>query len=342
MAASTITRDTWTNDSGTTSAPVGDGTILNNNVLQNNIYARIDAMFAGTGSYTTFELGGLFKADGFGTHSFSAGGTGIQNLSVRNTTAGTGNYAVVSIGNDADASLTLIRSLSSTYTPDSLNKASGTLLYANGAGGMSIAAGNAAGVVRFYSGGTTEQMRIDAAGGVMIGTTTTSGAHQLNVGAGNITCGYDGGTSAYTLISSLDYEVRTSAGVIQASMSSTGFLMATWPTTAAAVNAVVGDTDVLRRSTSILANKHSIESISATDAISAVSALRPVLYRSRVDDDQRQWPGFIAEEVAIAAPHLATYGPDGDLQSVAYDRVPAYLVAAVQALTARVSALEAA
>ena len=33
--ASTITRDAWTNDTGTAATPNADGTILNNSVLQN-------------------------------------------------------------------------------------------------------------------------------------------------------------------------------------------------------------------------------------------------------------------------------------------------------------------
>ena len=57
MAASTITRDTWTNDTGTAAAPNADGTVINNNALQNNIYARIDEMFAGAGAYAIFEFG---------------------------------------------------------------------------------------------------------------------------------------------------------------------------------------------------------------------------------------------------------------------------------------------
>lgn len=55
--ASTITRDTWTNDTGTAANPNADGTVLNNTVLQNNIYARVDEMFAGAGSYARFDFG---------------------------------------------------------------------------------------------------------------------------------------------------------------------------------------------------------------------------------------------------------------------------------------------
>jgi len=60
MAASTITRDIWTDDDGSGTT----GTILNNSRLQGNVYDRVDAMFAGTGSYTTLEFGGGVKVDG--------------------------------------------------------------------------------------------------------------------------------------------------------------------------------------------------------------------------------------------------------------------------------------
>ena len=60
MAASTISRATWTDDDGSGTT----GTIVNNARLQADAYDKIDAMFAGTGSYTTFEFGGALKIDG--------------------------------------------------------------------------------------------------------------------------------------------------------------------------------------------------------------------------------------------------------------------------------------
>jgi hypothetical protein len=63
MAASTITRDTWTNDTGTAAAPNLDGTVINNAALQNNVYARIDELFSGAGSYTTLTLGGSLSVE---------------------------------------------------------------------------------------------------------------------------------------------------------------------------------------------------------------------------------------------------------------------------------------
>ncbi len=300
-------------------------------------------MFAGAGAYTTFELGGLLKADGFGTHVFSAGGTGNNQVQIRNTTAGTGNASALVIGNNTSGSTAFVVVYSTTYTPSLYALADGTAMVATGAGGLSLAASNASGAIRLYTGATpTEQMRIDASGGVMIGTTITSGAHQLNVGVGNITCGYDGGVSAYTLISSTGFEVDNAAGVTSAIMATGGFKMAAWPTTGSAANAFVGDTQFIQRSTSIRANKHDILPITVDDAMHTVMGLQPVLYRSRVDEDQRQWPGFIAENVAEVNPVLAMYGQQQDLQSVAYDRVPAYLVAVVQNVLARLAQLEAA
>lgn len=59
--ASTITRDTWTNDTGTAAAPNLDGTVINNAALQNNVYARVDEMFAGAGAYATCDFGGSVR-----------------------------------------------------------------------------------------------------------------------------------------------------------------------------------------------------------------------------------------------------------------------------------------
>ena len=61
---STITRDTWTNDSGTAANPVGDGTAVGNAQLQNHIYARVDEMFAGGASYDPLIFGGAVQSDG--------------------------------------------------------------------------------------------------------------------------------------------------------------------------------------------------------------------------------------------------------------------------------------
>lgn len=155
MAASTITRTTWTNDTGTPTTPVGDGTILNNARLQ-DIYAAIDQLFSGAGSYTTLRFGGLVAVEGFGTSAVSAGGTGTNRWQVRNTTSGTANRASFDVGNNTTAELGRFIALSSAHTPASYLLASGVVLEANGAGGLSIACTDAAGDIRFYTGATPD------------------------------------------------------------------------------------------------------------------------------------------------------------------------------------------
>lgn len=174
MAASTITRDTWTNDTGSAATPAADGTIINNNALQNNIYARIDEMFSGAGSYATLTLGGKLAAEGFGAHSFSAGGTGPQSLTIRNTTAGTTNSATVRVGNDTSATLLNLEAYASTFTPGTYNVANGAAVFSTGVGGLSLMASDAAGVIRFLTGGTTERARLTAAGMLLVGDTSNA------------------------------------------------------------------------------------------------------------------------------------------------------------------------
>lgn len=163
MAASTVTRTTWTNDTGTPASPVGDGTLINNARLQ-DIYAAIDQMFSGAGSYTTLTLGGVLVAEGFGVHNFSAGGTGANVIAVRNTTAGTGNYSELRIGNNATAALARLLATSSTYTTVGATYQSGVTLDATGAGGLNLSASDAAGPLRIFTGGATQRYAIDSAG----------------------------------------------------------------------------------------------------------------------------------------------------------------------------------
>ena len=90
-----------------------------------------------------------------------------------NSAAGTGTYAQFIIGSDI-ANFNF-NSLSSTWTNSGINYASGHAINGAGAGGFSLAAGNAAGVMRFYTGGNAdanERMRINSSGNVGIGTST--------------------------------------------------------------------------------------------------------------------------------------------------------------------------
>lgn len=61
--ASTITRTTWANDTGSAASPNADGTLLNNGALQ-AIYDKIDQMIAGGSPYNPIIFGGSVQIDG--------------------------------------------------------------------------------------------------------------------------------------------------------------------------------------------------------------------------------------------------------------------------------------
>ena len=166
--ASTITRATWTDDTGSVSAPNNDGTVINNTRLQADVYDKIDEMFAGAGSYATLTLGGRLAVDGFGDHFFSAGGSGANQLALRNTSAGTGNYARLRIGNNTSISALVLDAFSSTYTSAGAEFADGQQIMGTLSGGLSIGNSHASGVLRFYAGGTTERGRWTADGAFQI------------------------------------------------------------------------------------------------------------------------------------------------------------------------------
>ena len=126
---------------------------------------------------TTVNMTGLLTVSGFGTSSFSAGGTGANILKVANTTAGTTNSALVLLGNDL-GDVAALRMFSSTFTTSGPNVADSLKLDNSSSGGLSIAASNATGAIRFYSGGTTERMTLSSAGLLTVsgsGTSTFTG-----------------------------------------------------------------------------------------------------------------------------------------------------------------------
>ena len=129
---------------------------------------------------------GLLTVSGFGTHSFSAGGTGDNALTLRNTTAGTTNTAYFAMGNDASAGVLEIYATSSTYTTAAPYFQDGVTIRSSRSGGLSIAATNASGAIRFYSGGGTERMRIDTAGHAVIGATSSYSGAMLELVSPNI------------------------------------------------------------------------------------------------------------------------------------------------------------
>jgi len=169
--ATTIDRTgiTLTNDTGTPASPNGDGTLLSA-ADRTALLDAIDDILAGN-----VLIGGTLGAEGFGTHSLSAGGTGTQNLIVRNTSAGTTNGAEISVGNNGSATAGRIYHTSSTYTPSAPFVADGFHVFGTQSGGLRLGTTNAAGMA--VSTNSTQRFSINSTGIVTLesGTLIHSG-----------------------------------------------------------------------------------------------------------------------------------------------------------------------
>lgn len=100
MAATTITRESMTDNV----------TVWNVARIGSSIYDRIDSLIG-----AALTLGGVLTVEGFGTHAFSTGNTGGNILGIRNTSAGTGNYGRLQVGNNTTASGIMFSAYASTH-----------------------------------------------------------------------------------------------------------------------------------------------------------------------------------------------------------------------------------
>lgn len=197
---------TLTNDTGTPASPVGDGTLLNA-AERVALLDRIDELFNGTRA-ATFTFGTLLQVDGFGTSLFSAGGTGGNVLRVRNTTAGTGNYARVEIGNDSGSGIGQLTVGTSTATFGDPSPASGLGIASTGSGGMVLLTSHASGSLRFATSATT-RLTVDSAG---TWTFANSSVAVLPLATGSVsspslTCATDTNTGLYFTAATLNVAV---------------------------------------------------------------------------------------------------------------------------------------
>jgi trimeric autotransporter adhesin len=154
----------------------------------------------------SLSIGGLFTSTAFGSNIFSAGGTGYNKLTIRNTTAGTANGAQLSIGSDTDPDQLYIQSFSSTFTTSGMNIAAGAVINGEGAGGLSIAATQSS--IGFYTNGSAAsnlRMTITSAGNVGIGTTPPTNNGGTNLWLGGTGSINDDGSSFYAGIHNAYY-----------------------------------------------------------------------------------------------------------------------------------------
>lgn len=187
----------------TANSEIAGSTRLLSNGAGGLVYVATDAAglhrwYTQTTEQMRLSAAGVLTVNGFGTHTFSAGGSGGNRLSLANTTDGAGNF--VSLDFAAGTTVASVAVFPQSFTTSGLNIQGGAQFIANGAGGVLIAASHASGVLRFYSGGTSEKLRLHASGGLSLGDTTDPGATNLRVAGTSALVGdvTTGGTVAAT------------------------------------------------------------------------------------------------------------------------------------------------
>jgi hypothetical protein len=199
---------------------------------------------------------------------------------------------------------------------------------------------------------TTVSGTLTVTGNVQLGDNTTSDLITIN--------GYMGvgvaPTSTYSFYvkgentSGAKYQIRTtdSASNTCFSVSNSGEVRTgSSPTdapynntTATAANVVVTAAGILQRSTSSMRYKRDV--INATHGLAEVLKLRPVTYLGINDGDTR-FGGMIAEELdAIGLTEFVQYDEQGRPDAISYGPMVSLMAKAIQQLTTRVEALEAA
>ena len=210
---------------------------------------------------------------------------------------------------------------------------------ANGAGLLlldqtsnSQIATNAGNLIFSTNSSSSERMRIDTSGNVLMGITTSSvtngGIYNSINAVSYVAIGHSSGTASGNWYQNYQYAGNTIGTIAQN-----------------------GTTGVTYNTTSDYRLKENVAPM--TTGLATISALRPVTYDWISDKSAGE--GFIAHEIQAVIPHAVTgekdaVNEDGSInpQGVDYSRVVVHLVAALQelsakndALTARIVALEA-
>jgi hypothetical protein len=224
----------------------------------------------------------------------------------------------------------------------------------SGAGGVNLAASNGSGVIRFATGGTTERMRIDQNGAVMVGTTSAVGiftATTLNATQRSIHASSNGGST-------------TTDGVYYSFVNQargTGFNFMAFQNTSAVDFKVLGNGNVQNTNNSYGAISDVKLKENIVDATPKLDDLMKVKVRhyNFIDDELKtKQIGVVAQEVEQVFSGIVEEIPDRDeegntldsvTKSVKYSVFVPMLIKAIQEqqtiindLKARITALEGA
>jgi Chaperone of endosialidase len=235
---------------------------------------------------------------------------------------------------------------SNTATGDSA-LLSNTTGFSNTASGLSTLASNTTGFSNMASGALALVSNTTG------GSNTASGADALSsntTGSGNTALGIDGGQNLTTGNNNIDIANRGVAGddstikIGTEGAQTSAFLAGVFNATVTSGATVLADSSgQLGTVSSSRRFKTDIHPIGS--ALNRLMALQPMsfYYKARYAHGQRN-PlqfGLIAEDVAKVYPNLVVDGPDGRPYTVAYQELPALLLAEIQRQQRRIDQLEA-
>ena len=177
---------------------------------------------------------------------------------------------------------------------------------------------------RWFNGlGSSEMMRLNSSGDLMVGTTTSTSATQRGVvsvadatgGASAIIIGHANGVASGNSYAVFSYN----GGIIGAITQN-------------------GTTGVLYTTASDVRLKHNI--VDAPDAASVIDAMQVRSFKWNADNNEQRY-GFIAQELLEVAPEAVNQPADPDeMMAVDYSKLVPILVKEIQSLRARVAQLE--
>ena len=177
------------------------------------------------------------------------------------------------------------------------------------------------GICRFIS-GTSERMRIDNSGNLLVGTSSQTTSPSVGVQIANLS-GTVGGVY-----------------VGHANGTATGNYYAAFSYNSGIIGSITqdGTTAVLYNTTSDSRLKHDI--IDAPEASSLIDAIQVRSFKWNADNSEQRY-GFIAQELVTVAPEAVSQPADpDDMMGVDYSKLVPMLVKEIQSLRARVAQLE--
>ncbi|MES3005008.1 MAG: tail fiber domain-containing protein [Patescibacteria group bacterium] len=121
----------------------------------------------------------------------------VTSINILNQSTGTGAYTA--LGQTTNNGTSYLYTFGSGYTTSGRYIQDSMLLEANLVGGLSLAATDASGVIRFYTNGNNERMRVASTGNVGIGTTTPTAARLTVADTSNTYSGFFQGSGSYAV-----------------------------------------------------------------------------------------------------------------------------------------------